>query len=77
MEGNKRSIGHKRGKYGTLYVLEGQIEVGATLEVTNSTTKLWHKRLGHMSKKGLEILKNQLPGLKEIDMELCEHCIYG
>ena len=32
-----------------------------------------------MNNKGLEILhkKNKLPGLKAVDMELCEHCIYG
>lgn len=64
-------------KFGTIYVLEVQTEVGATLEVADSGTVLWYKRIKHMSSKGLEILhKNKLPSLKAIDMELCEHCIY-
>lgn len=66
-------------KSGTLYVLEGQKEVGVAMAVVNSRIQLCPKRLGQMNKKGLEILhkKNQLQSLKSIDLELCEHCIYG
>ena len=44
-----------------------------------SSPDLWHKRLGHMSEKGLKILldKNLFPGLKSFELDLCEHCIYG
>jgi hypothetical protein len=40
---------------------------------------LWHHRLGHMSEKGMQILhsRNLLPGLKHVDLEFCENCVYG
>jgi len=52
--------------------------VGTTLGVADSGRELSHKRFGNMSNNGIEILhkKNQLPGLKVVDMDLCEHCIY-
>ena len=36
---------------------------------------LWHKRLGHMSERGLKILvgKNLLLGLKSHELNFCEH----
>eukprot|EP00253_Pinus_taeda_P029010 PITA_29010 len=39
---------------------------------------LWHHRLGHMSEKGMQILhsRNLLPGLKHVDLKLCENCVY-
>jgi hypothetical protein len=42
-------------------------------------TALWHHRLGHMSEKGMQILhkRNLLPDLKQIDLDFCEHCVYG
>jgi hypothetical protein len=42
-------------------------------------TTLWHHRLGHMSEKRMKILHkiNLLPDLKQIDLDLCEHCVYG
>ena len=41
--------------------------------------KLWHKRLGHMSKKGLQILarKNHLPNGKGQLLESCTNCLVG
>lgn len=32
-----------------------------------------------MRKIGLEVMlrRDQLPGLKSIDLTLCEHCLYG
>ena len=69
----------KGKKFESLYVLECNSEVGAAMTVVESNAELWHKRLGHMSKTGLEVMlrRNQLPGLKSIDLELCEHCLYG
>ncbi|RYA69877.1 hypothetical protein DD595_25460 [Enterobacter cloacae complex sp. 4DZ3-17B2] len=48
----------------------------ATTEVDSA---VWHYRLGHMSAKGMQILqtKKLLPGLKEVDLEFCEDCVYG
>ncbi|KAE8661680.1 hypothetical protein F3Y22_tig00113725pilonHSYRG01810 [Hibiscus syriacus] len=40
---------------------------------------LWHQRLGHMSEKGMKTLlsKGKLSDLKNIDVGLCEDCIFG
>ena len=47
--------------------------------VTDGKIEKFHKRLSHMSKKGLEVLlqRDQLLGLKSLDLELREHCLYG
>ena len=39
----------------------------------------WHRRLRHMSEKGMKVLlyKGKLPGLESIDLDLCEDCIFG
>ena len=71
----------KGPKTGTLYTLKtliGKLDFAAIRKEGNSTD-MWHKRLGHMSEKGLKILvdKNLLSGLKSYNLDLCEHCIYG
>ena len=35
--------------------------------------------VGNMSEKGMQILhsRNLLLGLKHVDLELCENCVYG
>ncbi|CAJ2645756.1 unnamed protein product [Trifolium pratense] len=40
---------------------------------------LWHRRLSHISEKGLNVLakKDVLPGLKNADLEKCSHCMTG
>ena len=40
---------------------------------------MWHHRLGHMSAKGMQILHSQkrLLGLKKVDLEFFEDCVYG
>ncbi len=40
---------------------------------------LWHRRLGHISKKGLSCLakKEGLLGLKSVELERCSHCMAG
>jgi transposase InsO family protein len=48
--------------------------------VENETfTKLWHKRLGHMSEKGLQVLakKQLLPNIKCTSLMPCTHCLVG
>ena len=42
-------------------------------------TSLWHRRLGHMSEKGVKMLlsKGKLSELKSIDFDMCESCILG
>ena len=47
--------------------------------IEQPSVSLWHRRLGHMSKKGMEILSRSgyLPGFSFHDFEFCEHCVYG
>ena len=42
-------------------------------------TSLWHRKLGHMSEKGMKMLlsKGKLPELKSVDFDMCESCILG
>ncbi|KAE8720675.1 V-type proton ATPase subunit G3 [Hibiscus syriacus] len=42
-------------------------------------SNLWHQRLGHMSKKRMKTLfsKGKLLDLKNVDVGLCEDCIFG
>ena len=42
-------------------------------------TSLWHRRLGHMSEKGMKMLlsKGKLPELKSINFDICESYILG
>jgi transposase InsO family protein len=45
----------------------------------SSSPNLWHKRLGHMSEKGLQILakKSLIPVDKGKALTPCEHCLFG
>ena len=40
---------------------------------------LWHRRLSHISEKGMNVLakKDVLPILKNDDLEKCSHCTDG
>lgn len=69
----------KGNKVGNLYVFNNHDQVGAAMTIEDSGTALWHKRLGHMSKKGLSIMlkREQLLGLRSIDLDFCQHCLYG
>ena len=65
-------------KMGTLYMTSSPRD---TIAVANASTdtSLWHRRLGHMSEKGMKMLlsKGKLPELKSIDFDVCESCILG
>ena len=41
--------------------------------------ELWHKRLAHMSVKGMTWLAKQsvLSGMDNVDLEKCSHCLVG
>ena len=68
-----------RNTYSTLVATNIDNAVKATVNVARTNLVVWHHRLGHMSEKGMKILhsKNLLLGLKNIDLELCENCVYG
>ena len=69
----------KGEKVGTLYLCTGNTDSFISLASTRVDTALWHHRLGHMSEKGMQILhkRNLLQYLKQIDLDFCEHCVYG
>ena len=69
----------KGEKVGTLYLCTGNTDSSISSTSTRVDTTLWHHRLRHMSEKGMHILhkRNLFPDLKKIDLDLCEHCVYG
>ncbi|CAJ2658024.1 unnamed protein product [Trifolium pratense] len=48
-----------------------------SVNVIDMKASLWHRRLSHISEKGLNVLakKDVLPGLKNADLEKCSHCM--
>jgi hypothetical protein len=67
-------------KINTLYKTEARLVKGDVNVVENETsTELWHKRLGHMSEEGLQVLakKQLLPNIKGTSLLLCTHCLVG
>ena len=58
-------------KTGTLYMTSSPTDTIAVVDASTDTS-LWHRRLGHMSKKGMKMLlsKGKLPELKSIDFDL-------
>ena len=64
-----------------LYMLLGDTvqEADASVATANQeeATMTWHRRLGHMSERGLKVLaeRNLLPGLKAVNLPFCEHCV--
>jgi hypothetical protein len=69
----------KGEKVGTLYLCTGNTNSSISLASTRVDTTLWHHRIGNMSEKGMQILhkSNLFPDLKQIDLDFCEHCVYG
>ncbi|WVZ03358.1 hypothetical protein V8G54_024164 [Vigna mungo] len=64
-------------KSGTLYKTEGACHLIAV--AMNENPNLWHRRLDHMSEKGMRIMhsKGKLPSLQSIEFDMCEDCILG
>ena len=67
-----------RKKTGTLYMTSCPRDTIAVAD-TSTVTSLWHRRLGHMSEKGMKMLlsKGKLPKLKSINFDMCESYILG
>ncbi|KAE8686024.1 cytochrome P450 71A9-like [Hibiscus syriacus] len=65
-------------KIGTVYVTSNLENIIAVANV-DGKSNLWHQRLSHMSEKGMKIFlsKGKLPDLKNVDVGLCEDCIFG
>ena len=65
-----------------LYMLKGETLEEADVCVASSnhgeeSTMMWHRKLGHISERGLKILsdRNLLPGLKSLNLPFCDHCV--
>ncbi|KZV17990.1 hypothetical protein F511_21146 [Dorcoceras hygrometricum] len=65
-----------------LYVLLGETHKEAELAVASSgsgeeLSVLWHRKLEHMSERGLKILSERklLPGFTKVTLLFCEHCV--
>ena len=66
-------------KKGTLYCLHGRSQQGLYIALgeVNSHMELWHKRLSHMSHKGLAMLCNvKNLDVQGINLEACNDCTY-
>ncbi|KAL3834104.1 hypothetical protein ACJIZ3_008840 [Penstemon smallii] len=65
-----------------LYMLKGETQQEGEASIASATSAenlmmMWHRKLGHMSERGLKILAEQelLPGLKNVSLSFCEHCV--
>ena len=72
----------KEKKVGNIFQLEGRTELDHASTVSendNNSIRLWHQRLGHMSKRGLKFLSDRklLPSLKSSKLDFCKHCLFG
>lgn len=65
-------------RYG-IYILEGNTAISTVNVAEMDEITLWHKRLGHMSEKGLlEPDKQKLLDIKKInELKFCENCTLG
>ena len=66
---------------GSLYKLMDETQVGeaAVASAKMVSPTVWHRRLGYMSERGLQLLSNKefFLGYKSVPLEFCEDCIYG
>jgi len=62
-----------------LYLCTGNVDSYISLVSMGKDTTLCHHRLGHMSEKGMQILhsRNLFPDLRQVDLDICEHRVYG
>ena len=70
----------KGKKENTLYMTSAKLSKGRINVVEkDSSIELWHKRLGHLSEKGLQILskKQLLSGAKGTLLKTCVDCLAG
>ncbi|KAL6533177.1 hypothetical protein OROMI_027289 [Orobanche minor] len=63
-----------------LYVTHPKVTINSVNTIDNNdATELWHKRLSHMSEKGVALLskKEILPGVHDVHLKRCSHCLAG
>ena len=66
-------------KQNMLYVMHARLCRDEANVVADSDGELWHKRLCHMSERGMHILveKDLLPEVKGMHLEKCADCFVG
>lgn len=67
-------------KSSSFYWMHAKVSKDAVNAVENDgAMELWHKRLGHMSEKGMAVLsKNEvIPGISGLHLQKCSHCFAG
>ena len=70
----------KGKKQNTLYVMESKLHKGEiNVAQRDVSIELWHRRLGHISEKGLQTLsrKQFFPNLHGVPLKTCDHCLVG
>ncbi|GLT31041.1 hypothetical protein SLA2020_058080 [Shorea laevis] len=70
----------RESKSSNLYLMQDSISSGSINVVgKDESSELWHKRLSHLSAKGIDCLakKEVLSRLKEAKLEKCIHCLVG
>ena len=67
----------KAQKQGILYTMHARVCTDEVNVDADSSGEIWHKRLGHMSEKGMHILADQklLPEVKGVHLERCVNCL--
>ncbi|CAA7059133.1 unnamed protein product [Microthlaspi erraticum] len=66
-------------KFSSFYWMQAKVSKETVNALENDDAmELWHKRLGHMSEKGLCVLsKKSIPGISGLHLQKCAHCIAG
>ena len=66
-------------KINTLYLMHGRICREEVNVAADNASELWHKRLSHMSQKGMQVLAvdNLIPEVKNVQLEKCIDFLTG
>ncbi|KFK32108.1 hypothetical protein AALP_AA6G199700 [Arabis alpina] len=67
-------------KHSFFYWMQAKVSKDIVNVVENDDAiELWHKRLGHMSEKGLSVLskKEAIPGISGLHLQKCAYCFAG
>ncbi|KAG8370027.1 hypothetical protein BUALT_Bualt14G0075000 [Buddleja alternifolia] len=68
----------KGKKKNSLYLMQAKLSNGEVNAAVNSSSiELWHKRFGHLSQKGMQLLakKKLLPDINGIELQTCVDCL--
>nr|KYP52474.1 Retrovirus-related Pol polyprotein from transposon TNT 1-94 [Cajanus cajan] len=68
-----------RGEKNSKLYWTKSLVVNDSMNAMDMEASLWHRRLAHISQKGLNCLakKNVILGLKSAELEKCSHCMDG